>query len=599
MRLFILFLILVVCFSCSLSTQKEIVEISQKEQQPEFIFKDVQKKLDILTKEAKKTGEKAVVYLMDDLYIKAFDASIRGDPYTASFLYGYILKIRHDDHVSKKYALELIKIGRLTQSGDILARLFEKNKDRSIGLILANIYLKLNKMNKARKVYHRLISSHREQTQACILLSKSYSQEKKYKTANGILDNCLKKNKQAVYLYYKGKIALKRKRKKEAMGYFNQALKLDSDYTQAIIGKGLIYEEKHQNKKAVRLYENHLKTSPDSHVVVLRLIQLFLMRGELKKAIPYLEELAYLDHNNENLKMKLAMLYMETQKFEKARGIFNEILLIHKDSDQVLYYLGILNLRSGDQEKALSHFKKIQPTDNLFLESSIQMADILLSQAGETSESASRFINFIEERSRQRDELKVDLNVLLARFHEERNDYKSAILTLEKFYEEKNFNEEYKYYLAGLYEKNREFKKSRRIIQAILDKDPDNPHALNFLGYSLLETGEDMELAYRYIAKAFAIRPNDGFIRDSLGWYYYKKGDLYRALKEVKQAWLQVGDDMIIAKHLAIIYKDLKNYKMARRYFTEALKHCRIKSEREKLKKFLNELKKLRLPAQE
>ena len=106
-----------------------------------------------------------------------------------------------------------------------------------------------------------------------------------------------------------------------------------------------------------------------------------------------------------------------------------------------------------------------------------------------------------------------------------------------------------------------------------------------------------MERAYSLIQKAVNLEPEDGYIRDSLGWYYYKTGQLDKALVEVKKAFELEGSDVVIAKHLAIIYKEMKKYEKAKRYFVEALKNCKLESERQDVMEALQGLKDLRLPA--
>jgi Flp pilus assembly protein TadD len=114
--------------------------------------------------------------------------------------------------------------------------------------------------------------------------------------------------------------------------------------------------------------------------------------------------------------------------------------------------------------------------------------------------------------------------------------------------------------------------KAREIITGILKKNPNNPHALNFLGYSMLEKNENLALALKYIKKAVQLRPKDGYIRDSLGWYYFKVGQISKAFKELKKAWELVKSDFIIAKHMATIYLKKKKYKMAFKFYQEAIK---------------------------
>ena len=598
----LLLLTLFLFASCSLFEKKGLIGSDktkeQKEDAADIALAAVKRKLDALTAEARKSGDYAIDYLASDLYIKANDASIKGDSQTAAFLYEYVIKLRSDDFIEKKYAIELVKAGNLDRAEKVLAKLFKKNKyrDESMGLILASIYSALNKGKKARKIYRTILARNKKNEEACIFLTKSYIQEKKFKVGNKILDNCYKKNKKAVYIYYKGKIALERERLKQAQKYFKQALKIERNFYQAAIGLGVIHEEKKEYEKAAKVYKSYLKKDSANYVVLVHLVQIMFSLGEFKKVIPHLEKLVGIDQGNVNLKVKLGILYSDDQKYEKAIEIFNTVLQAHPDSDQVLYYLGSLYRQIQSHEQAVVYFSRISPDGPLFNDSVLQTAGTLLTMAKD-GKATEEFIKFVEEKSQKIKALTIELSLLLTGYYEGISNYPKAISVLEDMKEEKGFGEGHQYYLASLYEKNKDYKKAHAIIEGILKKDPENPHALNFLGYSLLEIEGDLDKAYYYIKKAVDLQPNDGFIKDSLGWYYYKKGDLKRALKEIKEAWKQIKDDVVIAKHLAIIYKDLKNYKMAKKYYQEALKHCRFKTEKEDVLKAIKSLDELRKPA--
>ena len=135
------------------------------------------------------------------------------------------------------------------------------------------------------------------------------------------------------------------------------------------------------------------------------------------------------------------------------------------------------------------------------------------------------------------------------------------------------------------------------MVMSILDKEPKNAHAWNFLGYSLLSRGEEIDKAYSYIKKAYELSPNDGYIRDSLGWYYFKKGQISKALAELEIAFKKVPDDVEIMKHLAIVHRELKNFQRAKSFYQSALKHVRYQSDRQEILSKLAELESERMPA--
>lgn len=73
-------------------------------------------------------------------------------------------------------------------------------------------------------------------------------------------------------------------------------------------------------------------------------------------------------------------------------------------------------------------------------------------------------------------------------------------------------------------------------LNEILSQNPDNADAMNALGYSWADNDMKLDLAYDYIMRAHEMKPNDKAILDSVGWIYYKKGELEKAEKYLRMA---------------------------------------------------------------
>jgi Flp pilus assembly protein TadD len=73
-------------------------------------------------------------------------------------------------------------------------------------------------------------------------------------------------------------------------------------------------------------------------------------------------------------------------------------------------------------------------------------------------------------------------------------------------------------------------------LQFILEKEPDNAHALNALGYTLADRTTRYQEALVLIQKALKIMPEDPYFLDSLGWVYYRLGDLEKAENYLRKA---------------------------------------------------------------
>ena len=585
--------------------EKVPVVKSQKEMPsmtPEQIMAKLDARMEKMRDEALKAGPEAVRYLASDLFIKAADASVRGDSQTAAFLFGHILKLSPDDiYLQKKYAIELIRIGELDKSLPVLSKLFKANpKDETIGLILGGVETSMGEKIKARQTYNTILKHFPKSEEACVFLAKSYGEEEKFKQAYALLNKCEKRVKgKGIYSYYKGKLAILEKKKDKAYRFFSKALKINPDYYQAAMAKGLIHEEKEEFLKAISTYKKFLKKNPMSYPILSRVVQvLFMTRRSPQEIIPFAERLSALDPNDLNLKARLGILYSDQKRFKDAEGVFKEILVAIPNSDKVLYYLGSLYRETGEYENAIEYYSKVDETSSLFHDSSIQIAQLLNVLAESDSKKyGEKFVGFVSKKIESHDSLKVDLGMLLASYYESNNKVEDAIEVLVGVRAQKNYSDGHEYYLASLYEKVKDYSSSRKLIRDLLEKNPRNPHALNFLGYSYLETEENMDEAFMLITQALSLKPDDGYIRDSLGWYYYKIGNYEKALTEIQKAWKQVKSDVVITKHLALIYQKLQKYDEAKKYFFQALRNCKLPAEKQELLQAIDTLESLRLPA--
>lgn len=87
-----------------------------------------------------------------------------------------------------------------------------------------------------------------------------------------------------------------------------------------------------------------------------------------------------------------------------------------------------------------------------------------------------------------------------------------------------------------------------------LDLAPDQPLVLNYLGYSLIERGTNLDEAFRMLRRAVEQSPTDGYIVDSLGWAYYRLGQYDNALVLMERAVQLKAGDSTVNDHLGDVY---------------------------------------------
>jgi tetratricopeptide (TPR) repeat protein len=108
-------------------------------------------------------------------------------------------------------------------------------------------------------------------------------------------------------------------------------------------------------------------------------------------------------------------------------------------------------------------------------------------------------------------------------------------------------------------------------FQRALQLAPDQPLVLNYLGYSWVDRGENLEKALGMLQKAVELRPRDGFIIDSLGWAYFKIGRLNEAVSWLDRAVEAEPGDPVINEHLGDAYWRAGRFREARFQWQRAL----------------------------
>jgi len=111
------------------------------------------------------------------------------------------------------------------------------------------------------------------------------------------------------------------------------------------------------------------------------------------------------------------------------------------------------------------------------------------------------------------------------------------------------------FYVRGIaFERLGEWPKAEADFKRALELEPDQPLVLNYLGYTWVEQGRNLDEAKSMIEKAVELRPEDGYIVDSLGWVAYRLGDFEEAVRQLERAVELVAGDPIINDHLGDAY---------------------------------------------
>ena len=111
------------------------------------------------------------------------------------------------------------------------------------------------------------------------------------------------------------------------------------------------------------------------------------------------------------------------------------------------------------------------------------------------------------------------------------------------------------YYVRGItFERVKNWPRAEVDFLKALELEPEQPLVLNYLGYSWVEQGLNLDKALDMIERAVELRPNDPYIIDSLGWALYQTGDYHGAVNYLEKSVELLSSDPVINDHLGDAY---------------------------------------------
>ena len=136
------------------------------------------------------------------------------------------------------------------------------------------------------------------------------------------------------------------------------------------------------------------------------------------------------------------------------------------------------------------------------------------------------------------------------------------------------------------YERTDKWEKAEKDFLSSLEADPNQAYVINYLAYSWIEKGINIEKSLRMLEKANELRSNDGYITDSLGWALYKLKRYSKAKKYLQLAVQLMPSDPIVNDHFGDCLWMTGNKLQARYYWNYVSKlENATEDQKEKIKK--------------
>jgi len=480
--------------------------------------------------------------------------------------------------IHTRLATEYVRRGLLTLAIDECKNAIKYDaKYVDARLLLAGLYGATKLIQEAIAEYDAILKIDGKNTEAYVFKGSLLLEENRSAEAVGILKKLVAMDPEShLGFYYLGRAYQQMAKVDLAVKAFRQALDLKPGLTQAVLSLGLLLEENKRQKEAIQVYEQAYAENHDNHVTA-RLAQISIDKNDYKGALKYLQTLEQLDEDNLNVRVKIGLIYIELKSYAKAAETFENILKRSPDAERVRFYLGSVYEEMKAVDKAIDVFSKVDPKSSSYTDAAVHVG-YLYKMKGDVHQA----LNWIEEAIKQNPD-SAQYYTFKASLLEDLHKVADAIDLLERVSEKFGKDERLLYYLGSLYEKAGNQNKALGTMKKLLLVNADNANALNYIGYTLAVRGEDLQLAESMVRRAVALKPNDGYVMDSLGFILLKKGQVKDATKELEKAFALRPDEPVILEHLGDAYlknnlrlKALQKYKEASRLYGEAVERNKL-----------------------
>lgn len=149
--------------------------------------------------------------------------------------------------------------------------------------------------------------------------------------------------------------------------------------------------------------------------------------------------------------------------------------------------------------------------------------------------------------------------------------YPESIPVLERLAAKQKDSVAAGFLLGSAYERTGQRPRAVAEFRRVLEIDPDFHAALNYLGYTYAESGENLEEALKLVGRAVALEPDNGAYVDSLGWTYYQLGRHEQARGYLERAVRLEPADATLQEHLGDVYVALGQKDRAREAYRRAI----------------------------
>jgi tetratricopeptide (TPR) repeat protein len=481
-------------------------------------------------------------------YLAARHAGQQRDAGAAAAFYGAALKRdpKNGDLLDRTF-LSLLVDGDIEDSVKYAERIAQADKsDRVAQLVLGVHALKHKQYAAARRDLAQSIRGPITDLTATLLSAWSMYGTGDSKDAIAAIDRLAGPDWYAIFKeLHAGMISDIAGNKKEAGKRLEHASKLDGTALRVIEAYGSWLSRNASSKEALDVFETFDKALPRHPLVVEAMNQL-----KAGQKLPLLVSNAQAGAAEALYGLGASL----GRRGGEDLGLVYLQLSLYLVPNHPLALLSLADLYESlkKPELAIKAYERIPANSPLHRNAAIQMASNL--DALDRSDEAAKHLEaLVKEHPDDLEAIMALGNVLRGhkKFAECADVYTKGVDTLKQP-EKTNW---VIFYFRGIcYERSHQWPKAEADLKKALDLFPEQPHALNYLGYSWVDQGVHLDEGMDMIKRAVQQRPDDGYIVDSLGWAYFRTGNYPEAVKQLERAIELKPEDPTINDHLGDAY---------------------------------------------
>ncbi len=469
------------------------------------------------------------------------------------------------DYIKEKIPVLLLKMGEFEKAMDWLAQaLVDYPANNTYRLLLASLYIQQERVEDAVLMYKQVLEKDPENEGVHLRLALLYSHLGRYQMADEIFVKLLNNHVDSYFTHLSyARLLQEMERYQDAAREYERALSLNWSEELAF-EVGYFYVNQQMYDNALRIYTTLTDNDPSDEKAALSRIQVLL---DMERNDDSLEELYNIRKHSENPKkidLIISKVLLRKNEVSQAKQILSR-LIRENDSSEPRYMLALLAYQEEDYRASLNHLTHIKTDDDEF-EEAVYLQIRIYEKLGDLDAA----INVLKEYMASESDRNPLFYALLSSLYMTKGDNVGAMNLMENAITLYPDNSQLLFEYGLVLEKNNMTEQAVLIMEQVLEMDPDHAEALNYLGYTWADKNIHLEKALEYILKANKLKPDNGFIIDSLGWAYYRLGDYQQAAKHLERSLELEENDPHIYDHLGDVYRALNKFSKAKEVYKKA-----------------------------